>query len=152
MLVQFKVTNWEQVNISHYPKEFQDSVLEKIKTNQISSVSDLTEYIEEHYDEEVYAETMEFASEPLSVKENGGQPTIEICTDNGFIFDNVVFEERNNENVIPYEAFEEILATDNNYSILWKRLQDSNLDFENHYQILDTIENNIERLKKCFYV
>ena len=80
--LDFKVTTWERVFINDKVNE--EELLQKLKTKEIESVSDM-------YDnyENLSSELLTEHSEQLSTKENSGSATIEVYSeDSSIIFDN----------------------------------------------------------------
>jgi hypothetical protein len=78
--VDFKITNWERVEI---PNDKIQEVIERIKNGTCTQASDLM-------DIGSYEGVIEDTGEQMSVAENDGQCTIDVFDENGEpIFDNV---------------------------------------------------------------
>ena len=75
--VDFKVTVWERVNI---PDDKLNDVIERIRSGEISSSSDLFYVLD---DDCTYEGIIDDTMEPLTPEENDNQSTIEAMTNKG---------------------------------------------------------------------
>jgi hypothetical protein len=78
MVIDFKVTVWERVIVSD---EIAQDIIEKIKSGEITNSCDLIDYDE--FPNVKYEGIVSDTTEQMSVSENGGCSTIEVCKSNG---------------------------------------------------------------------
>lgn len=73
----FKITTWERVQVS---AEHEQQVLEAIKNGEITSASDVHDFVDE---QEGFVETQRLmeVDEQMTIQENGGCSTIEVFDD-----------------------------------------------------------------------
>ena len=76
MQVDFKITTWERVEI---PQEYQDQVIEALKSGEVSTAEDLIQLLAEATYEGVIAET----DEQMTPEDNGGCSTIDVLDEEG---------------------------------------------------------------------
>ena len=81
MEFHFKITTWESVTV---PEECQEEVYQAIKSGEITSSSDIFDFLQDQKEiDETECEVIEEVEEQMSVDENGGCSTIEILDENG---------------------------------------------------------------------
>jgi len=79
MHIDFKVANWERVQI---PEKVEDKVFELLKEKKIDCISDLQIFFDEHCPDEFFTfDLVECESEYLRLEDNAGEPTIELHKD-----------------------------------------------------------------------
>ena len=84
MYIDFKITNWERIEI---PEHLKDKVLTALKDKKIQTAWDIHEFIHYGEKEELTFECLE-CSEYMTPKENGGQSTIEAYINEEEVFNN----------------------------------------------------------------
>ena len=80
MEFDFKITTWERVKVK---KENEQKVLDGIKDGSITCANDIFTI-----DSNADAQPLHEVDEQMTVKENGGSPTIEVLSDDETIFTN----------------------------------------------------------------
>lgn len=85
MNFDFKITTWERVNVS---KEQEAIVLEAIKSGEITSSSDIYDFLADKGDVNVESETLLETDEQMTIEENGGSSTIEVMDEGKVIYQN----------------------------------------------------------------
>ena len=76
MHVDFKITTWERVSV---PEEREEEVKQKIESGEISSASELCDFLEG----DAYSEKLFDVDEQMTPEENGGSSTIELYEETG---------------------------------------------------------------------
>jgi hypothetical protein len=77
MYIDFKITTWERVKI---PSEKEKEVIERIKSIELESSSDLFDFIKD-FDGEY--EILDDTSVQMTLKQNSSEPTIEVFMEEG---------------------------------------------------------------------
>ena len=80
MKFQFKITTWESVTV---PEEHEEMILNKIKSGEIESSSDIFDELAELGDMNVECEKILEVDEQMTVLENQGFSTIEVLDNRG---------------------------------------------------------------------
>ena len=84
MKVDFKVTTWERVEV---PEEHKESVLEAIKSGEISTAQDIFNFLVDD-DGGLSCHKLDETDEQMTVDENGGNSTIEVLDGEEYVFHN----------------------------------------------------------------
>lgn len=84
--IDFKITKWERIDVDD---EIKDEVLEKVKSGEITDANDMWNFFD---DDSFTYEELDDTSEPMSVADNGGFPTIEIHSDYNTLNDEIIWD------------------------------------------------------------